>query len=84
MRFLDVGGKKIVKSKQYVTKTFVIDDGEELEKSFSGETYIVAGNCDFTRQYPKDRLLEFREEYYKKTGYDKNLSKITFQTKKHN
>ena len=31
-----------------------------------------------------DRLLEFREEYYKKTGYDKKLSKITFQTKKHN
>lgn len=39
-----------------------IDDGEELEKSFSGETYIVAGNCDFTRQYPKDRLLEFNNK----------------------
>ena len=31
-----------------------------------------------------DRLLEFRKEFYEKTGYDKNLSKITFQTgKKH-
>ena len=35
-----------------------VEDAEELEKSFDGETYIVAGNCDYSRKYPKDRIIE--------------------------
>ncbi len=39
-----------------------VDDGEELGKNFNGDTYIVAGNCDFTRKYPKERVLEFNNK----------------------
>ena len=35
-----------------------VDDAEELESGFKGETHIVAGNCDFTKKYPKDRIIE--------------------------
>ncbi len=35
-----------------------VEDAEELEREFKGEVYIVAGNCDFSRKYPKDRLIE--------------------------
>jgi len=35
-----------------------IEDAEFLEESFKGEVYIVAGNCDFSRKYPKDKLIE--------------------------
>lgn len=48
MRFLDVGGKKIVKSNQYVTKTFVIDDVEELlnrKASEAGESVRQLVEC---------------------------------------
>lgn len=35
-----------------------VEDAEELEREFKGEVYIVAGNCDFSRKYPKDRLID--------------------------
>ncbi len=35
-----------------------IEDAEYLEREFKGEVYIVSGNCDFSRKYPKDRLIE--------------------------
>lgn len=35
-----------------------VEDAEELEREFKGDVYIVAGNCDFSRKYPKDRLIE--------------------------
>ena len=45
-------------------------------------TYLLKLMADIRQAIKEDRLLEFREEFYKKTGYDKKLSKITFQTKK--
>ena len=35
-----------------------VEDAEELERDFKGDVYIVAGNCDFSRKYPKDRLID--------------------------
>ena len=35
-----------------------VEDAEELEREFKGDVYIVAGNCDFSRKYPKDRLID--------------------------
>lgn len=39
-----------------------IEDAEFLGDNFKGEVYIVAGNCDFSRKYPKDRLIEVNEK----------------------
>lgn len=46
-------------------------------------TYLLKLMGEIRTAIKEDRLLEFREEYYKKTNYDKKLSKITFQTDKH-
>lgn len=46
-------------------------------------TYLLKLMKDIRTAINEDRLLEFREEFYKKTGYDKKLSKITLQTRKH-
>ena len=35
-----------------------VDDAEELAKDFKGNVYVVAGNCDFTRKYPKEQIIE--------------------------
>ena len=35
-----------------------IDDAEELKSSFKGKTHIVAGNCDFTTRYPKEKIID--------------------------
>lgn len=35
-----------------------IEDAEELEKEFKGEVYIVAGNCDFSKKHPKDKIID--------------------------
>lgn len=45
-------------------------------------TYLLKLMEQIRTAIKQDRLLEFREEFYKKTGYDKNLSKITFQNGK--
>ena len=45
-------------------------------------TYLLKLMKDIRTAIKEDRLLEFREEYYKKTNYDKKLSQTTFQTKK--
>ena len=44
-------------------------------------TYLLKLMSEVREAIKEDRLLEFREEFYKKTGYD-NLSKTTFQTEK--
>lgn len=38
------------------------EDIEELIKDFNGITYGVRGNCDFSRKYPKEQLLEIEEK----------------------
>ena len=35
-----------------------IEDVELLEKGFKGEVYAVAGNCDYSRKYPKEAIIE--------------------------
>ena len=44
-------------------------------------TYLLKLMAEVRQAIKEDRLLEFREEFYKKTGYN-NLSKTTFQTDK--
>ena len=44
-------------------------------------TYLLKLMGEVRQAIKEDRLLEFREEFYKKTGYN-NLSKSTFQTDK--
>ena len=44
-------------------------------------TYLLKLMGEIRQAIKEDRLLEFREEFYKKTGYN-NLSKTTFQTEK--
>lgn len=46
-------------------------------------TYLLKVMAEVRQAINEDRLLEYREEFYKKTGYDKNLSQTTFQTDKH-
>ena len=35
-----------------------VDDVEELERDFKGVVYAVAGNCDYSREYPKENVIE--------------------------
>ncbi|OOM81663.1 phosphodiesterase YfcE [Clostridium puniceum] len=35
-----------------------IEDVELLEQGFKGEVYVVAGNCDYSRKYPKETIIE--------------------------
>ena len=35
-----------------------IEDVELLEQGFKGEVYAVAGNCDYSRKYPKENIVE--------------------------
>ena len=35
-----------------------IDDVEVLKSDFKGEVYAVAGNCDYSAQYPKEAIIE--------------------------
>lgn len=35
-----------------------IEDAEVLKQSFDGEVYVVAGNCDYSVKYPKERIIE--------------------------
>jgi len=35
-----------------------IDDVEVLKSGFKGEVYAVAGNCDYSAQYPKEVIIE--------------------------
>ena len=34
------------------------DDVEVLKDGFKGEVYAVAGNCDYSNQYPKEAIIE--------------------------
>ena len=34
------------------------DDVEVLKSGFKGEVYAVAGNCDYSAQYPKEVIIE--------------------------
>ena len=34
------------------------DDVEVLKSGFKGEVYAVAGNCDYSTQYPKEAIIE--------------------------
>lgn len=54
-------------------------DLEEIVDGFSGEVFGVTGNCDFTREYPKERILDISgkkifmthgHEYNVKMGYN--------------
>ncbi len=35
-----------------------VEDVEALEQGFKGEIYAVAGNCDYSRKYPKETIIE--------------------------
>lgn len=35
-----------------------IDDVELLQQDFKGELYAVAGNCDYSKKYPKETIIE--------------------------
>lgn len=35
-----------------------IEDVELLEEGFKGEVYAVAGNCDYSKKYPKEAIIE--------------------------
>lgn len=35
-----------------------VEDVEILEQGFKGEVYAVAGNCDYSRKYPKETIIE--------------------------
>lgn len=35
-----------------------VEDVETLEQGFKGEVYAVAGNCDYSRKYPKETIIE--------------------------
>lgn len=58
-------GDKYVKSVKKITRNADIiihlgdnvEDAENLEKDFKGDMYIVSGNCDFSKKYPKERLI---------------------------
>ena len=36
------------------------DDVDTLKKGFKGEVYAVAGNCDYSAQYPKEAIIEVK------------------------
>lgn len=35
-----------------------VEDVDILESGFSGEIYVVSGNCDYSNKYPKERIIE--------------------------
>jgi putative phosphoesterase len=35
-----------------------VEDVELLEQGFKGAVYAVAGNCDYSRKYPKETIIE--------------------------
>lgn len=35
-----------------------IEDVELLEEGFKGKVYAVAGNCDYSKKYPKETIIE--------------------------
>lgn len=35
-----------------------VDDFKELSDGFLGEAYAVAGNCDYSNEYPLERIIE--------------------------
>lgn len=37
------------------------DDGEYITEDFSGSVYIVKGNCDYGKKWPKDQVIDIEE-----------------------
>lgn len=35
-----------------------VEDVELLEQDFKGEVYAVAGNCDYSKKYPKENIID--------------------------
>lgn len=35
-----------------------VEDVDLLEQGFKGEVYAVAGNCDYSKKYPKETIIE--------------------------
>lgn len=58
VRYIEAAKKLIADGDILIHLGDNVEDAEELAASFKGKTYIVAGNCDFTRKYPKENIIE--------------------------
>jgi len=58
IKYIDLAKKVIKDADILIHLGDNIEDAELLEQDFKGEVYIVAGNCDYSRKYPKETIIE--------------------------
>ena len=57
-RYIEVVKEKIKDADVLIHLGDNVDDFKELSKDFAGEAYAVVGNCDYSNEYPVERVIE--------------------------
>lgn len=57
LRYIKIAKELIKNADVLIHLGDVTDDLDELTDGFNGEVYAVRGNCDFSKEYPKEQLL---------------------------
>lgn len=57
-RYIEAVKEKITDADVLIHLGDNVDDLEELSDGFDGEVYAVAGNCDYSNEYPVERVIE--------------------------
>lgn len=56
--YIDIVKEKISKADVLIHLGDNVDDVLELSKVFNGEVYAVLGNCDYSNEYPVERIID--------------------------
>lgn len=57
-KYINLAKEEIKKADILIHLGDNIEDVDTLEEAFNGEVYAVAGNCDYSRKYPKERIID--------------------------
>lgn len=57
-RYIEAVRERIIDADVLIHLGDNVDDIEELSDGFEGEVYAVAGNCDYSNEYPIERVIE--------------------------
>ncbi|MBS6007509.1 MAG: metallophosphoesterase [Clostridium baratii] len=85
-RYIDVVKKKIASAEILIHLGDNVDDVEKLSEGFKGEVYAVLGNCDYSSEYPIERVIDINGvKIFATHGHNYNvkygLNNIYYKTK---
>ena len=56
--YIEVAKEKIATADILIHLGYNVDDVSELSRDFNGEVYAVLGNCDYSNEYPVERIID--------------------------